>query len=398
MIINPRVLLRAKRMLSMRVTAKKISNLGFLRSWRDHFTSQIHYFCAYIHGFHVFSCVRTFFSIFNNGGAIMRYPGLRPATVIKLYTTGLILHAPETASFFFLLFFLIPQKAIYSVTIFSFFLFFYFYSPIRLICWDATRFFLNETTAFTRRETDASLQGIGVFGTTPSKDHSRRRSTRIRSLSLSRCYMYEHDFILLHGVTARTQFATIQLLSLSHRSVDTAARDWLRWQNAARLDCRARATRWTDTRSTGTGNFDKRIKYKDFGSTVIFVNGHRCYKSAMRSRPRGRFAAPSETAFDSTARPNIRKICILTWRMISAAPACLCASVFCKFHRNRLRKSLQSVNRDSHGDRRVKTIKIDPRRAYRTAGYYIGANAWPIYVGQSLAKNLSTQYQAITSK
>jgi len=40
----------------------------------------------------------------------MRFSDLRPATVIS-YATGLILNTPENASF--------PQKAIYSVTIFS---------------------------------------------------------------------------------------------------------------------------------------------------------------------------------------------------------------------------------------------------------------------------------------
>lgn len=109
----------------------------------------IHYFAFIYTDFTLL--VRSLFSV--NGGAVMRFPGLRPATVIS-YATGLNLNVTENSSF--------PQKAIYSVTIL---LLFYFYSPIRYsvnMLRDATRF-LNETTAFTRRETDASLQGTGIL-------------------------------------------------------------------------------------------------------------------------------------------------------------------------------------------------------------------------------------------
>lgn len=170
----------------------------------------------------------------------MRFPGLRPATVIS-YAIGLILNAPENASF--------PQKAIYSVTIFSFSTFILLYG-IRLTCWDATKF-LNEATAFSRRETDVSLQGTGIL---------ERFSLKIRSMRIHLFRRYTTNTILSfvpsHHVHAiRTQFVIIAIISRRRPSLEL-----LRW--LTRRDCRAWATR-KRTRSTGTGNFDERIKYKD---------------------------------------------------------------------------------------------------------------------------------------
>lgn len=74
--------------------------------------------CVYIHGYHAFSCVHTF-TIFSNGGAIMRFSGLRPATVIN-YANRLNLKRTGECQF-------TAEGNLQRYNL----LLFYFYSPIR---------------------------------------------------------------------------------------------------------------------------------------------------------------------------------------------------------------------------------------------------------------------------
>lgn len=170
------------------------------------------------------------------------------------------LNAPENSSF--------PQKAIYSVTIF---LLFYFYSSIRYsvnMLKDATRF-LNETTTFTRRERDASLQGTGILERLLLRTSSRESASRVDANrgSVSLDAITRTRFYPSYRVTARTQFArTIRCriaASIAARVISL---------NAPRASIAVRAR----FANRDTLNRDRELRRTDkiqrFGSTVISVN------------------------------------------------------------------------------------------------------------------------------
>jgi len=140
----------------------------------------------------------------------MRFSSLRPATVIS-YAIGLILNAPENVSF--------PQKAIYSVTIFSFSTFILLYD-IRLTCWDSTRF-LNEATTFSRRETDVSLQGTGIL---------ERLFLRIRSMRIHLLRQYTTNTILSFVPSHHVHAISTQLVIIAIVSRCRPLLELLRWR------------------------------------------------------------------------------------------------------------------------------------------------------------------------
>lgn len=166
-------------------TAKKISNLGFLRSLRDHFTPQYTTFALIYTDFTPLAVyVRSLFSI--TAVQLCGTPGLRPATVIQAIHYRLInLNGAGNCQSSLLFISAEGNLQRYNLLFFSTFI-----SPIRysvITCWDATRY-LNETTAFARRVTDASLQGIGILERLLLKDHPRADPPRSRRCTRTRVY------------------------------------------------------------------------------------------------------------------------------------------------------------------------------------------------------------------